>query len=365
MGGSSSRLSRALRVVLTLVVVAAVAGAAGWSARALLAPPQALPEAATFTLVEVERGEIERGLNLNVSAQWSGGPKVVNTSSGVLTEARVRSGDRVEPGSVLYTVDLAPVVVASGSVPAFRGMSSGDRGSDVLQLQKFLLSAGFEAADDGEFGPGTVSAVKAWQQSLGVTQTGKVPLGSLVFVPSLPGVFAWEQGVGVGTALSSGTAVGGMLPATPVFSMTLPANQRSIVTEGMPVTIFAPDGKWDARLGAIGGPGEDGSSVAKVVPPQGKKSICGEQCAQLPLSGEGGLRSRVTVIPRREGTVVPTAALAVGANGKSAVIAEDGRSIPVEVEAAAGGQALVTGVSVGERVRVPNQAGGAAPAQTS
>lgn len=70
------------------------------------------------------------------------------------------------------------------------------------------------------------------------------------------------------------------------------------------------------------------------------------------------MRARITVIARQSGTVVPTAALAVGADGSSAVVEPDGSVIPVTVLASAGGQALVEGVEEGTRVRVPaDQAG--------
>lgn len=175
----------------------------------------------------------------------------------------------------------------------------------------------------------------------------------MIFVPQLPGVFAWSEEVGVGTAVSSGTVVGRLLPASPVFTMTLPPNQRSMVESGMPVTIFAGAGEWAARLGAIGEPDESGSAVARLEPAEGAESVCGEQCSSIPLSGEGALRARITVIPRQSGTVVPTAALAVGSDGSSAVMDADGAMIPVTVVASASGQALVEGVEVGTRIRVP------------
>ena len=347
-----------VRWLLVVAVVGVVAGVAGWSARALLAPPAPLPRGAEYAVVEVVVGEIERGLNLNAAAAWSGGPSVVNAASGTVTEVRAGSGEPVESGSVLYTVDLSPVVIAAGSVPAFRLLALGARGADVRQLQELLAGEGQRVVVDGAFGAGTVRAVKAWQKSLGVTQTGEVALGSVVFVPTLPGVFAWADDVVVGAAVAPGMVVGRLLPAEPVFTMTLPPNQRTLVEPGMPVTIFTGEGQWRGRLGSVGEPDESGSAVAAIVPVEGAESVCGEQCAAIPPGGEGALRARITVIARQSGTVVPTAALAVGADGSSAVVEPDGSVIPVTVLASASGQALVDGVEEGTRVRVPaDQAG--------
>jgi peptidoglycan hydrolase-like protein with peptidoglycan-binding domain len=50
----------------------------------------------------------------------------------------------------------------------------GSRGSDVLTLQKALLSLGFDPGSlDGKFGRGTETAVKLYQESKKLTADGK------------------------------------------------------------------------------------------------------------------------------------------------------------------------------------------------
>jgi lysozyme len=47
-----------------------------------------------------------------------------------------------------------------------------DTGEDVESLQRELRDLGFKVAVDGDFGPATEAAVKAWQKKLGAEQTG-------------------------------------------------------------------------------------------------------------------------------------------------------------------------------------------------
>lgn len=342
------------------VVLVVLGGLLGWAVRTLLAPPASLPAGRPFSVVTVEEGTVQRSFNLNVQAAWAGGPAVINSSSGVLTEVKVSSGETVSSGQVAYTVDLSPVVFGTGKVPAFRDLEVGVKGLDVAQLQGMLRAAGVRSAEpDGDFGVGTAGEVKAWQRALGVPQTGSVSLGQVVFVPALPGVLAWEEEAKVGARLSPGTAVGRILPGEPVFTMSLPTNQRALVEPGMAVLIRAGESEWKAQLGRIGEPTQEGTATAALVPADGGSSICGADCSRVPITGDAGLLARVVVVPAQEGPIVPVAALAVSSDGSSAVVTEDGRDLPVSVVAAAGGKALVKGVNVGTKVRVP--AAGSAP----
>lgn len=61
------------------------------------------------------------------------------------------------------------------AAPGSRTITLGDRGSDVLQLQQTLNRLGFNAGnEDGTFGSATLAAVRAFQQSRGLTVDGAV-----------------------------------------------------------------------------------------------------------------------------------------------------------------------------------------------
>jgi peptidoglycan hydrolase-like protein with peptidoglycan-binding domain len=80
---------------------------------------------------------------------------------------------------LLVTTMLA--LLAGSTVPAhsyagafFPTQSQGNKGVDVLALQHLLRQAGHNIAADGDFGSGTVAAVKAFQSSKGLGSDGIV-----------------------------------------------------------------------------------------------------------------------------------------------------------------------------------------------
>ena len=66
---------------------------------------------------------------------------------------------------------------SGGTCPTFtRTLSRGSTGSDVVQLQQYLISLGLLAAgnDTGYFGPLTEAAVAQWQSAHGIESVGIV-----------------------------------------------------------------------------------------------------------------------------------------------------------------------------------------------
>ena len=356
----------------TVALVSVALGSVfGWASNTLFSPPPPLPEGAAYSVVEVREGELSRTVAINAAASWSGGDRLVNHAAGVLTQRLVAGGETVNSGDVVYTVDLAPVAVAVGDVPAFRDLVPGLRGADVSQLQQMLVATGHRSqAPDGLFGSATLAEYKAWQRASGIAVTDSVPLGRLLFVSKLPAAVGWNdvdqtsadgspaadvKGV-VGTRLAEGDAVAQFLPPVPLFSIDLPPGQRRLVDAGMPVTLSFGEHQWLAVVEAIAAPREDGSAVATLAPVDGAASICGEDCHAIPITGAGSIGARITVLAPTSGVIVPGAALAVTADGSTAVVSAEGASIPVTVSAIVGGQALVEGVSAGTKVRAPGQA---------
>ncbi|MCI1829970.1 MAG: peptidoglycan-binding protein [Actinomyces sp.] len=317
-----------------------------------------------------QSGTLGRSISLNASASWSDGADLRGVRQGTVTEVGVTGGDRASEGAVLYTVNEQPVIIAQGAIPAYRDLAMGAKGQDVAQLQAFLnRTEGAGLAEDGDFAERTLKAVSHWQKDLGLEQTGVVPAGQLLFVPTVPVTITWAQDFTAGAPAAPGEIIGTLGGTEPTFSIGLPPAQAAMVEPGMAVSIAAGNSAWPAQVGALS-TAEDGTMVASLVPGEGADSICAPQCDQVPVGGAQNLRATITIVPEQSGTIVPVAALQVAADGSSAVVLEDGTSVPVTVTTSVGGRAIVEGLETGARIRVAGDVGasttsGPSPASSS
>jgi peptidoglycan hydrolase-like protein with peptidoglycan-binding domain len=336
-------------VLILLLVGAGV----GWAGATVLTPAKDVLDSTAFTFVEVVDGEVGSSINLNTVAEWTPVPVGTNQASGTVTTVNVAAGDEVTHGTILYTVNLRPVVVAQGSIPSFQPLARGSRGADVTQVQAMIAALGhFKGTPDGEFGFGTERAVKAWQKTLGVAQDGVVQPGDLVFVPSLPTRLALDtEVIKRGAIVTGGEAVVKGLPAAPTFVIPVTESQTSMMPNGTRVEITSGEAKWEA---VVVDQVTDEMACTRIIlaGPDGG-TICGEECGTIPVTGQTLLQSRIVTVETVAGLVVPSAALLSGADGTVTVTDFDAVSHPVTVVTSARGMSVVEGVPAGTRVRVP------------
>jgi peptidoglycan hydrolase-like protein with peptidoglycan-binding domain len=88
-----------------------------------------------------------------------------------------------------------------GSVPAYRTLkSSVSDGPDVAELNQNLIDLGYDPSgaitDDNHFGEATAAAVRRWQKAEGLSETGEVELGRIVFAPGARRVTSVHVSVG-------------------------------------------------------------------------------------------------------------------------------------------------------------------------
>lgn len=352
---SAPRRRTAVSIAITGVLVAGMAG--GWGLRTMLAPAADVLESPGYTLVTAEQGTVGQSVRLNASAQWSPETVVANQAAGTITSIELDSGAEVKAGEGVYTVDLRPVVVAEGVVPAFRDLGSGAEGEDVTQLQELLLAAGYELGEaDGRFGAVVEWAVRAWQRELGVEPDGVVRRGDIVFVPGLPARLAIDPELAVGSSLGGGEPAVQVLPDRPRFTITLPEGQARLVSPGMAVEIPRDDGEpWRAEITDVRQPAEEGGAPVAVLAGVDGTPVCRGDCDQVPVEREVLLPSLIRVVPERSGVTVPAAALVTTAAGQTAVVLNSGELRPVDIVASASGLSVVEGVEVGEQVRTPGE----------
>lgn len=350
----NSRRPRWLRALAIGAVVLLGGGVIGWAAATVLTPPRDLSDPTAFTFVAVDQGEVGSSINLNTVAEWTLAPVGSNQAAGTVTSINIEPGQEVGAGTILYTVNLRPVVIAQGDVPSFQTLSQGVKGADVAQLQTMLTTIGlYTGAVSGNFAYSTTAAVKAWQKLLGVPSDGVVLAGDIVFVPTLPTRVALDAKViKRGATVVGGEAVVTGLPAEPRFYVPASEAQSALIPDGTVVEITGPAG--ESWVGVASDKVADEFSTVNIfLSGVDGGSICGEDCAIVPVTGSTQLTSRVVTVASVTGLRLPSAALLSKADGSVVVIDEDGVEHPVTVVTSARGMSIIEGVPVDTKVRVP------------
>lgn len=300
-------------------------------------------------------GEVGSSINLNTVAAWTPVPVGSNLSSGTVTTISVEAGQEVNIGSVLYTVNLRPVVVAQGNIPSFQSLSRGSSGADVAQLQTMLAALGFYTYTvDGKFDWVTQDAVENWQASLGVADDGVVQAGDIIYVPTLPTRVSLDTDkVKRGANLGGGEEIVRGLPTAPSFTIPVTATQAGLMPTGTRVEITGPYGEaWQGYvLDQVPNTKDDGVTVT--LEGLDGASICSDQCNSIPVTEEALLRSRIVTVESKTGLAVPSAALLSKADGSLVLIDDQGIEHVVQVVTSAKGMSIITGVASGTLVRVP------------
>jgi peptidoglycan hydrolase-like protein with peptidoglycan-binding domain len=174
---------RALALALAGAVLAAVAALLALSGVFGSAGSDAEP-AATTTATAARRDLLQR-TTVSGTLGYSDTRAIINYRRGTITSLP-EEGRRLRPGAVLYRVDERPVLLLSGSRPAWRPLAEGmGDGRDVRQLELNLRALGYdnELTVDEHFDASTTAAVRRWQEDVGLEATGRVALGDIVFLP--------------------------------------------------------------------------------------------------------------------------------------------------------------------------------------
>ena len=321
-----------------------------WAGRTALDPPQdPLPEPGVLTY-EVVDGEVSRDLTVTALATWPAAATLTAGNGGVVTTLDVPTGEIVAEGGKILTVNLRPVIAAQGSVPAFRALAQGTTGADVAGLQAFLSRIGFAAgAADGRFDAGTATVVRAWQRSVGFAQTGVVELGDVVFTGALPARV--RMAVTVGTSVGQGSALGELLAPAPQYRIPVTQDQVSLLPPNADVAIQHANGSWPATVVGIDPTNPEQPQLILAGADQGP--VCGNSCAEVPVTEASSWSASVVIVPRTEGPVIPLAAVRTQPDGSMTVRTTGGEDITVEVVASNGGLAVVTGIAAETEIEVP------------
>lgn len=325
--------------VVTLIAVAAVG-------KAIETPAPPTP---TTPLYIVRNETIERSHSFVAQAEWPPAQTLRASGSGKITSV----ADLTKPlqaGDVLMTVNLRPVVLAVGSVPSFRSLTLDAKGQDVVQLSRLMRSIGIrKSRETSTFDAGLANDVKRWQKKLGLTPTGVVEAGDIVYVESLPAYMRLDEAAITGTEIASGAALANTLASAPAFRITLDPNQGNLTRIDSTVTIDSQQGTWKAKVSKASE--TDGKLILELQGPEGA-AVCGDSCESVPRSGVTDYPSRIEIVSPTSGPTVPLSAIATDPGGSKFVISSSGKRIPVKVVAATNGLAVVEGLAIGDKIRV-------------
>ncbi|GGV05385.1 hypothetical protein GCM10010495_16440 [Kitasatospora herbaricolor] len=178
----------------------------------------------------------------------SGGPKGGdpdaddrNTGTRLFT-GLPKVGDSFKRGDTVYHVNGRPVPLFQGEAPLWRALTKGvPDGPDVRLLEQNLAALGFgkDLQVDEKFTDATTAAVKRWQKSLGVPQSGRVDPSAIVVQPGPVRITAVKVVVGA-PAQGEVAAVSG---TGRQISVNLPVDKQTLAKQGDKVTVRLPDGR--------------------------------------------------------------------------------------------------------------------------
>ena len=180
----------------------------------------------------------------------------------------LKVGDTAQLGTVLYTVESQPVVAMSGALPAWRTLTTGiTDGPDVEQLEKSLVALGYDRDGnmtvDQHFDTNTAAAVKRWQTGYGMSATGKVTLGQVVFLPTSTTVSAVS--VKVGDSVGDGDGVLSVAAASQQVVINVPTGDEAFVVPGLKVTLGGSGSSNTGTVSLVTSATQSGSTVVEAI----------------------------------------------------------------------------------------------------
>ncbi|MEU2660747.1 peptidoglycan-binding protein [Streptomyces sp. NPDC007325] len=382
-GGAGRRVDGARplgrrRLGLALVTLLALTG--GGVAVTALATPSETPSAGETDAkgLPPATAPITRG-DLTDSSQRDG-------TLGHLGERKINAGGPggtltwlAAPGSVvarderLYEVDGAAVRLMYGDEPMYRTLKTGDEGTDVRQLEENLAALGYTGFDvDDEYTAKTAAAVKRWQKSHDLKQTGTVGPERIAFAGGA--VRVKEAGADAGGGAGGGGGGGRIAPGdrlttgTPVLTVTgservvtfeVPASEAASAKTGTKVMVTLPDGaRLPGRVSAVGRTATAGDDPQDKTPKidvtvsfDDPDKVKGVDQSPVTVELTGEIRRDVLSVP-------VNALLALPEGGFGVQVVENGttRDVRVELGMFAQGRVEISGdgLRAGTKVGVPS-----------
>ncbi|MEU1284262.1 peptidoglycan-binding protein [Kitasatospora sp. NPDC005856] len=352
-------------LIASLVVVVAAVG--GTAAVTRLGPAAghgnaaaAEPTARAGATAEVTRSDLSSSVRRNGTLGFAAERKVNATTTGTLTWTPA-PGTGVERDQRLYEADGRAVWLLYGAEPMYRTLRSGDEGKDVRQLEENLRALGLAGSltVDGKFTDATAEAVRRWQKSHGLEQTGQVGPDQVAFLDGA--VRVQENSLPKGDPLAPGKPVLTVTGSERVARFPLAVGESDLARAGSAVQVTLPDGTKAAgkvtEVGRTAKTGEDAQDktpridVTVTFDDPGK--VGGLDQAPVTVDLVKDTRKGVLSVPVNALLALPDGGFAVE------VVDQDGTSHEATVRLGMFGQGRVEvtgeGLATGAKVRVPGK----------
>ena len=279
----------------------------------------------------VIRTDIVSRQQVNGTLTYAGSYTVVNQAGPGVFTGLPSPGTLLARGQVLYRVDGRPIPLFYGDAPAWRTLSAGvAAGPDVRELQANLVALGLAPPIlkvDNSFDQVTAIAVRHWQASLGLPQTGVVRPGDAVYMPGP--IRVATVGVNAGMFAEPGQPVLQATSTQHVVTVQLSVALEPFVGVGDAVSVAFPDGRTIApgAVSAIGSVATAPADAGQGGPP-GAASVTMTITLTDPTAGgslDGAPVSVGIVHDVHKGVLaVPVTALLAEPDGRYAVVVIDG-----------------------------------------
>ncbi|WP_230686465.1 peptidoglycan-binding protein [Catellatospora vulcania] len=349
------RRRRGARTALLVVGALAAGGAAAAAAVGFGGGNGSTPPASNLppATAPVTRQTLQDSQTLDGELGFGPTYSAVNRLNGTVTWLP-ESGAVVNRGKPLYKIDNSPAVLMYGNVPAYRELKAGDKGADVRQLEQNLKALGYTGFTvDSEFTASTATAVKKWQDKLGLAETGRVEFGRVVFASGQVRVESLEATVSA--PAQPGAAVLKYTGTVRVVVVQLDVADQRLAKVGADVKVELPaggtaEGKVAKAYTVIeaGGQGEEATTkIEAVVSLADQKAVAGFNQAAVDVTFTAAERADVLTVP-----VSALVALREGGYGVEVVENGASRYLAVETGLFSGGRVEVNGEGLAEGMTV-------------
>jgi peptidoglycan hydrolase-like protein with peptidoglycan-binding domain len=284
-----------------------------------------------------------------------GATATVNSRGGGTVTWLPAAGATISRGKPIYKIDNKPVPLLYGSLPAYRMLRSGVEGPDVKQFEKNLWALGYRGFTvDDEFTSATASAVREWQEDLGLSETGTVNTNQIAYATSAVRVDSLTAEKG--SVVQPGAELLKTTGTSLVAVVDLDMDSQRLAKQGAAVEVTLPDGNTvKGRIVNVGTTVQQG---------QGDQEDTTLIEVTISFSGapkgldDAAVTVGFTASQRRNVLTVPVAALLALAEGGYGVQVVDGtatRIVAVETGLFADGKVEITGdgLAAGMKVGMP------------